>query len=105
MPPVPIMEEEPFSVAVDEQTTVSCTRLEAQVARLLFLYAPGAGSNLRDSFGGFLGQQLPAHGVSLVRFQFPYMERGRRSPDPTAMLQKTWCSVIEAVVDLERSWW
>jgi uncharacterized protein len=64
-----------------------------------FFYAPGAGSNVHDPFGVFACRALAEHGVRCVRFQFPYQEARRRSPDRTLVLEATWRSVIEAVRD------
>jgi predicted alpha/beta-hydrolase family hydrolase len=61
------------------------------------VYAPGAGANLGDPFGAELARVLPGRGVSVVRFQFPYMEAGRKSPDRPAVLEETWRAVVEAV--------
>ena len=38
---------------------------------------------------------LAERGTSSVRFQFPYMEAGRRGPDRPPVLESTWRSVIE----------
>jgi predicted alpha/beta-hydrolase family hydrolase len=62
----------------------------------LFVYAPGAGSNLRDPFGGFLASSLADAGLCLLRFQFPYMEAGRSLPDRSPVLETTWRAVIAA---------
>ena len=62
----------------------------------LFLYAPGAGSNLHDPFGTYASQRLAAQGVTMVRFQFPYMEARARRPDQPALLEATWREVIES---------
>ncbi len=62
-----------------------------------FVYAPGAGSNLRDPFGQQLAERLPEAGVSLVRFQFPYQEAGLRRPDSPGMLLATWRAVLESL--------
>ncbi len=61
-----------------------------------FVYAPGAGSNLHDPFGMYLCDALASHGVTGVRFQFAYMEAGRRSPDRPDLLEATWRAVIDA---------
>ena len=60
-------------------------------------YAPGAGSNLQDPFGEYLAQHLGKVGISTVRFQFPYMEEGKRRPDPPRLLEETWREVIRTV--------
>jgi predicted alpha/beta-hydrolase family hydrolase len=61
----------------------------------LVIYAPGAGSNLRDPFGAYLAARLVEAGCSLLRFQFPYTEAGRRLPDRNPVLEATWRAAIE----------
>jgi predicted alpha/beta-hydrolase family hydrolase len=61
----------------------------------VFLYAPGAGSNLHDPFGRFICRDLAARGVRAIRFQFPYQEAVRRAPDRPAVLEDTWRAAIE----------
>lgn len=86
-----------IAVSVDTVITAVCTAVED--ARWTFIYAPGAGSNIHDPFGAYVARALAAQGIPTVRFQFPYMEAGRRSPDGTAVLEATWRAVIEAVRD------
>ena len=62
----------------------------------LLAYAPGAGSNVHDPFGAYACRELAGRGLAALRFQFPYMEAGRRAPDRTAVLEATWLAVIEA---------
>lgn len=61
-----------------------------------FVYAPGAGSNIHDPFGAHLCRALAARGVRAARFQFPYMEAGRRAPDRPALLLAAWRAAIGA---------
>lgn len=67
-----------------------------------FVYAPGAGSNVHDPFGTFACRTLAERGVRAIRFQFPYQEAKRRSPDRTPVLEATWRAVIDAVRDGSR---
>ncbi len=62
-----------------------------------FVYAPGAGSNIDDPFGAYAARVLPKSSVAVVRFQFPYMEARRRSPDRPHELEGAWRAVIDAV--------
>jgi hypothetical protein len=39
--------------------------------------------------------------VSTMRFNFPYIERGRRSPDPERVLRETWLAAFEAASERE----
>jgi predicted alpha/beta-hydrolase family hydrolase len=93
------MDEEIIQVSVRPDVTVTAIRTmpDAQPARSLFIYAPGAGSNNNDPFGSYLRQRMVHEGIALVRFQFPYMEARKRRPDSPALLEETWNHVIETV--------
>lgn len=81
---------------LDSAGGVSVLRNTVDSAAWTFVYAPGAGSNLRDPFGQRLAARLPEAGVSLVRFQFPYQEAGVRRPDGPKTLLATWRAVLES---------
>ncbi len=91
------MADKRLRIVVQEGAAVSAIRTQARDARWTFVYAPGAGSNIDDPFGRYLAAHLGADGITLVRFQFPYMEAGRRSPDRPPLLEATWRAVTEAV--------
>ena len=87
-----------FSIEVSGKGAVSAVRTDAPQtgSGRLYVYAPGAGANLDDPFGRYLAERLPAAGLSVLRFQFPYMEAGRRAPDRTPVLESTWRAAIAA---------
>ena len=91
------------NLAVDVPDSGAVTAIETPVASdavdWTFVYAPGAGSNVHDPFGTYACRMLAERGVRCIRFQFPYQEAKRRSPDPTPILEATWRAVIEAVRD------
>ncbi len=93
------MDEETFQVSVRPEPSVTAVRTmpNTEPANGLFIYAPGAGSNINDPFGSYLSQRLVQAGFAFVRFQFPYMEAGKRRPDQTSLLEETWKQVIETV--------
>ena len=86
----------PVDETLEQVGGVSVLRNAVDGAAWAFVYAPGAGSNLRDPFGQRLAERLPEAGVSLVRFQFPYKEAGRRRPDSPGTLLATWRAVLES---------
>ncbi|MBI4212972.1 MAG: dienelactone hydrolase family protein [Chloroflexi bacterium] len=61
-----------------------------------FAYAPGAGSNIDDPYGRFLGAALSTAGIPVLRFQFSYQQERRRFPDKPPILEATWRSAIAA---------
>ena len=86
----------PVGETLDSAGGVSVLRNVVDGAGWTFVYAPGAGSNLRDPFGQRLAERLPEAGISLVRFQFPYQETGSRRPDSPKTLLATWRAVLES---------
>ena len=89
------MSDEKYTISVGERTVSAIRTSPDGDARFTFVYAPGAGSNINDPFGQYLSARLPAAGASLVRFQFPYMEAGKRGPDRPPLLEATWRAVID----------
>jgi uncharacterized protein len=59
--------------------------------------APGAGAGHDHPFMVSFARGLAARGLHTVTFNFPYIESGRRVPDPNATLEACWLSVLEAV--------
>lgn len=58
-------------------------------AWLLYVMAHGAGVGMRHRFLESMTAALAQRGVATFRYQFPYMEAGRRRPDPPDLLQAT----------------
>jgi predicted alpha/beta-hydrolase family hydrolase len=52
--------------------------------RAALVLAHGAGAGMQHPFMAAIAAALAQRGVSVLRYQFPYMERGRRRPDPPA---------------------
>jgi predicted alpha/beta-hydrolase family hydrolase len=55
----------------------------------LLVLAHGAGAGMRHPFMESLAAELGARGVATLRYQFPYMQKGSRRPDPPAVLHAT----------------
>lgn len=60
----------------------------------VFAYAPGSGSNINDPFGTYAAPRLLDAGIATLRFQFPYMEAGKKVPDRAPVLEGVWREVI-----------
>lgn len=65
-------------------------------ARWLMVLAHGAGVGMRHAFMAGAAQSLAKHGIASFRYQFPYMEHGKRTPDPQPILLKTVRSAVAA---------
>jgi len=58
-------------------------------ARALYVFGHGAGAGMRHAFMEGAAQALAARGVATFRYQFPYMEAGRKAPNPATVLTQT----------------
>ncbi len=68
-----------------------------QDAFCLYVLAHGAGAGMRHPFMGQIAKALAGHGVGTLRYEFPYMERKSKRPDPPAVaIARVREAVIEA---------
>jgi uncharacterized protein len=58
-------------------------------ARACYVLAHGAGTGMRHPALAAVAAELAALGVATLRYQFPYMERGARRPDPPQLCHAT----------------
>lgn len=65
-------------------------------ARWLLVMGHGAGAGMRHPFMESIAAGLARHRVATFRYQFPYMDRGRRAPDRQPVLLATVRSAVEA---------
>ena len=61
------------------------------------MLAHGAGAGEKHPWMLRVARGLSAHGVSVVTFEFPYMQAGRKRPDPAPVLEAAYRSVWEEV--------
>jgi predicted alpha/beta-hydrolase family hydrolase len=75
---------------------VSALLLRPANARCLLVLAHGAGAGMQHRFMENISQKLASHGIATLRYQFPYMEKEIKSPDPEAMLTDTVRAAVMA---------
>ena len=61
----------------------------------LYVFAHGAGAGMNHPFMVKLSDALADLGVATMRYNFPYMEKGKKRPDPPAISEKTVRRAIE----------
>jgi uncharacterized protein len=59
-------------------------------ADAVLVLAHGAGSGMRSPFMAGFAEELGRLGVATLRFEFPYMQAGRRAPDRPQVLLDAW---------------
>jgi predicted alpha/beta-hydrolase family hydrolase len=69
-------------------------------ARALVALAHGAGAGMNGDFLVTVAAGLVQRGLGVCRFNFPYVERGRKSPDREPVLEETWRAVLAHVSDV-----
>ena len=91
---------ESVTLKVSEGCTVSGLFARPENARACFVFAHGAGAGMQHASMASVADDLSEQGVATLRYQFPYMERGSRRPDPPALCHAT---VRAAVTEAARA--
>ncbi len=76
--------------------SVSALLVRPPEASALLVLGHGAGAGMRHVFMEEMAGLLAERGVSTFRYQFPYMEAGRRYPNPQRILTATVRRAVEA---------
>ncbi|MFO7304268.1 MAG: alpha/beta hydrolase [Gammaproteobacteria bacterium] len=88
-----------ITIGVTEDTRVSGVFMRAPNAQACFVFAHGAGAGMHHPSMATIAAELAQLGVATLRYQFPYMEQGRKRPDPPAICHAT---VRAAVTEANR---
>jgi predicted alpha/beta-hydrolase family hydrolase len=89
-----------LEIAVGNAGAVSALLDRPAQARACFVFAHGAGAGMTHPFMAAVASGLGARGVATLRYQFPYMEKASRRPDPPAVAH---AAVRAAVAEAARS--
>jgi len=80
---------EPITIEVDEAHSVSGLLCVPACARACYLLAHGAGAGMNHAFQRAVAEELAQREIATLRYQFPYMERRGRRPDPPRLAHAT----------------
>jgi predicted alpha/beta-hydrolase family hydrolase len=86
---MPSSEPRPVSIAVSGSINVSGLLLEPAQPRACFVFAHGAGAGMTHPFLASVAAELWRRDIATLRYQFPYLERGGKRPDPPGIAQST----------------
>jgi uncharacterized protein len=75
---------------------VSALLLHPEGARALLVLAHGAGAGMQHKFMEEVSQKLARRGIATLRYQFPYMEKGKKAPDSEGSLTDTVRAAVSA---------
>src|SRR5712671_180662 len=71
-----------LSIGIGKAGSVSALLMRPAQARACFVFAHGAGAGMTHSFMAAVADGLCERGVASLRYQFPYMEKASKRPDP-----------------------
>jgi predicted alpha/beta-hydrolase family hydrolase len=80
---------ERLTLAIDETRRVSALLQLPPGATACFVLAHGAGAGMEHPSMSSVATELATRSIATLRFQFPYMERGSRRPDPPPLCHAT----------------
>jgi predicted alpha/beta-hydrolase family hydrolase len=86
----------PLTIEISERTgSISALALVPKDPSVMLVLAHGAGAGMTHAFMETIAMELSNLGVATLRYNFPYMEKGSKRPDPPAVAEKTVAMVIE----------
>jgi uncharacterized protein len=90
----------PMSITVNDAVRVSGLLQTPAQARACYVLAHGAGAGMDHPFMVAVAAELARRGIATLRYQFPYMERDARRPDPPQLAQATVRAAVAAALRL-----
>ena len=79
---MPSLSAEPIAITVDDDVRVSGLLLSPKQPRACYVLAHGAGAGMVHPFMAAVAAGLGERRIATLRYQFAYMERGSKRPDP-----------------------
>jgi len=79
------MPAKPISIRIDATSEVSALMDRPRDANALLVLAHGAGAGMTHRHMAATAEGLATRGITVLRFNFPYMERGSKRPDSPAV--------------------
>ncbi len=94
-----MVEQKGTQFVSDRIGTVSTLFIEPPGATHLLLMGHGAGAGMEHPFMADLAQCLADKRLATLRYQFPYIEKGKRRPDVPAVAHKTIEACMESAAE------
>lgn len=89
-----------IGIAVNGTIEVSGLLQNPAEARACYVLAHGAGAGMEHPFLAAVAAELAWRGIASLRYNFPYMERRIRRPDPPQLAQATVRAAVAKALDL-----
>ena len=79
------MNAQPLTIELADKATISALLIRPPQARACYVLAHGAGAGMTHRSMETIAIGLGERGVASLRYQFPYMEKAGKRPDPPAV--------------------
>jgi uncharacterized protein len=89
-------DSKPVQIEIDAATRVSGLLLAPPSSKACFVVAHGAGAGMQHAFMANLANDLGSRGIATLRYQFPYMEKSGKRPDPPPRCHATVRAAVDA---------
>jgi uncharacterized protein len=86
----------PVSITDERNVRVSGLLRAPPGPRGCYVFAHSAGAGMKHPFMAAVAEGLAARGIATLRYQFPYMERGAKRPDPPQLAHATVRAAVAA---------
>jgi predicted alpha/beta-hydrolase family hydrolase len=97
---MPAANAEPITVAIDGGASVSGLLQAPARPRACYVLAHGAGAGMTHPFMAAVAAGLSERGIATLRYQFPYMARGGKRPDPPKIAHAAVRAAVAAAAKL-----
>jgi uncharacterized protein len=87
-------------IEVGKTISVSALLTKPSSARACYVFAHGAGAGMTHAFMADVAAGVAERGIATLRYQFPYVEKGSKRPDPPAIAH---AAVRAAVAEAARA--
>ncbi len=94
------VEAQPVTITLDDALRVSGLLQAPPGARACFVLSHGAGAGMAHPFMTSVAAGLGKRGIATLRYQFPYMERGGKRPDPPKLAHATVRAAVAGALRL-----
>src|ERR1700739_4679680 len=92
-----MMDMQKLTIEAGKSATISALLMRPRDAHACYVFAHGAGAGMTHAFMAEAAEGLAERGIATLRYQFPYMEKGGKRPDPPAIAQAAVRGAVGAV--------
>jgi uncharacterized protein len=89
-----------MTVETGKSGPVSALLSRPNQPRACYVFAHGAGAGMAHSFMEAFAVGLSERGIASLRYQFPYMEKSSKRPDPPAVAQETVRAAVAKAAEI-----